>query len=149
MVAFIHRLSYAAWRAKIPFFPLLCKMVNRVLFGCVIPYQTKVGKNVLFAYQGLGTVVNKGAVIEDDVAISTCVTIGGRSGQEDLPHICQGAMIGSGAKILGNVRVGRHASIGANAVVLSDVPDYGVAVGVPARLVRINRPDDLPKTRTR
>ncbi|AKU11732.1 serine O-acetyltransferase [Azoarcus sp. CIB] len=53
-------------------------------------------------------------------------------------------MIGSGAKILGPVKVGRFASIGANAVVLADVPDYGVAVGIPAKVVRINVPDELP-----
>jgi serine O-acetyltransferase len=57
-------------------------------------------------------------------------------------------MIGSGAKILGNVRIGRYASVGANAVVLSDVPDYSVVVGLPARVVRINRPEDLPDYRS-
>lgn len=53
-------------------------------------------------------------------------------------------MIGTGAKILGPVTIGRWASIGANAVVLDDVPDYGVTVGIPARVVRINCPEDRP-----
>jgi serine O-acetyltransferase len=87
-------------------------------------------------------------VIGTAVTIGAGVTVGGRSGHEAVPQIGEGAMIGAGAKVLGPVRIGRYASIGANAVVLDDVPDYGVVVGIPARLVRINCPEDIPDYRS-
>jgi len=77
-------------------------------------------------------------VIEDDVNVGAGVVIGGRSGLQQVPLIKQGALLGAGCKVLGPVVVGRYAQIGANAVVLKDVPDGGVAVGVPARVIRVD-----------
>jgi serine O-acetyltransferase len=68
--------------------------------------------------------------------ISPCVTIGGRSGKVEVPVIEDDVFIGSGAKILGDVRIGRGAQIGANAVVLQSVPAGAVVAGVPARIIR-------------
>lgn len=133
----IHRISHLLYRWGVPVLPWLLKSLNRIVFATVLPPSARIGSNVLLGYEGLGTVVHRRAVIEDDVVIGPGVTIGGRSGIEQVPLICQGAMIGTGAKVLGPVRVGRFAQVGANAVVLDDVPDYGVAVGVPARVIRI------------
>lgn len=144
MVLLLHRVAHAFWRRHIPFLPRLLKIANRVLFGVVLPPSVPVGRGVLFSYQGLGTVINKAVRIEDKAIISTGVTIGGRSGLPGAPVIGEGALIGTGAKVLGPIRVGRYAAVGANAVVLHDVPDYAVVVGVPARVVRINRPEDVP-----
>lgn len=143
----IYRLSNLLWRWHVPLLPWLLKAFNRIAFAVVLPPSTKVGRGVVFSYHGLGTVVHKRAVIESGAIIGTGVTIGGRSGLQGVPHIGSGAMLGSGAKVLGPVRVGRGASIGANAVVLSDVPDYGVAVGIPARVVRIQLPEQRPDYR--
>ncbi|GHD56393.1 serine O-acetyltransferase [Jeongeupia chitinilytica] len=147
MVNLLHRWSRWLWQKRVPLLPKLLKITNRVAFGVVLPPSAQVGNNVLFSYQGLGTVIHKHAVIEDDVVIATGVTIGGKSGNPTVPLIKQGAFIGTGAKILGPVVIGRYASVGANSVVLADVPDYAVVVGIPARVVRINRPDDLPDYR--
>jgi serine O-acetyltransferase len=144
MVIRIHRLAHWLWRRHVPLLPKLLKIVNRVVFSVVLPPQVQVGERVLFSYQGLGTVVHRDVVIEDGAVISTGVTLGGRGGRVGAPHIGAGALIGTGAKVLGPVKVGKGASVGANAVVLSDLPDYAVAVGVPARVVRINRPEDVP-----
>lgn len=144
MILTLHRCAHWLWRHKIPLLPYLLKAASRILFGVVLPPATQVGRGVLFSYQGLGTVVHRDAVIEDGAVISTGVTLGGRGGRHGAPHIGRGALVGTGAKVLGPVRVGAYASIGANAVVTRDVPDYGVAVGVPARIVRINRPEQLP-----
>lgn len=140
----LHRLAHWLWRAGVPVLPWLIKTLNRLVFSVVLPPSVQVGRGVLFSYGGLGTVVRKRAVIGAGAVIGTGVTIGGRSGRADVPVIGAGAFIGTGAKVLGPVRIGRHASIGANAVVLHDVPDYGVAVGIPARVVRINAPDQIP-----
>lgn len=141
----IYRLSHLLWRWRVPLLPFLLKAFNRLAFGTVLPPSVVMGTGVLLSYQGLGTVIHRDAVIGDRVIISTGVTIGGRSGHKAVPVICEGAANGTGAKVLGPVRIGRFATVGANAVVLSDVPDYGVAVGVPARIIRINRPEDLPR----
>lgn len=118
--------------------PWLLYVLNRIVFATVIPYKTKIGKDVLLGYQGLGIVIHKDAIIGDGVQIGTCVSIGGRSNHRIVPRIEANVIIGSGAKIIGPVTVGHHAQIGANAVVISDVPAYGVAVGVPAKTVKIN-----------
>lgn len=117
--------------------PWLLYVVNRIIFSAVIPYETKIGKKVLLGYQGLGIVIHRDAIIGDGVEIGTCVSIGGRSNHQIVPRIGDYVIIGSGAKIIGPVSVGHHAQIGANAVVISDVPAYGVAVGVPAKIVRV------------
>ena len=110
----------------------------------MIPPQTRIGNNVILGYQGLGTILHRNVIIEDRVIVGAGVTIGGRSGHTRVPVLCEGAMIGAGAKVLGPVRVGRYASVGANAVVLHDIPDFGVAVGIPAKIIRINSPDNVP-----
>ena len=143
----IYRAARWCHQRRVPLLPALLKAINRIAFSVVLPPAAQLGRNVLLSYQGLGTVIHKAAVIEDDVTIGSGVTIGGRSGQTGAPRIGQGTMIGTGAKVLGAIRVGRHVSIGANAVVLNDLPDYAVAVGMPARVVRINRPEDLPDYR--
>lgn len=143
-----YRLAHWLWRRGVPLLPAVIKAFNRIVFGVVLPPSARLGRNVLLSYEGLGTVVHRNAVIGDDVTIGAGVTIGGRSGSVEVPTIERGAMIGSGAKVLGAVRIGEYASIGANAVVLEDVPPYAVAVGVPARIVKTNRPEDLPDYRS-
>lgn len=122
--------------------PKLLYVFNRIVFSVVLPPSVKLGRNVTLGYQGLAIVIHRRAVIEDDVNIGPGCVIGGRSGHEVVPVIRRGALIGAGAKVIGPVVVGRHARVGANAVVLEDVPDGGVVVGIPARLVRI---DPLPE----
>lgn len=145
MILRLHALSSMLARHRVPLLPKLIKIFLRIAFGLVLPPTARIGRNVLFSYQGLGTVIHKYAVIEDNAIILTGVTLGGRSGRKGAPVVRQGAMIGAGAKILGAVTIGRYASVGANAVVLEDVPDYAVVVGIPARVVRINRPEDIPR----
>lgn len=144
MVLKIYRSANWCHRHNVPILPALLKAINRIVFAVVLPPSACLGKGVLLSYQGLGTIIHRRAVIGDRAVVGAGVTIGGRSGSEQVPVIEEGAMIGTGAKVLGPVRIGRFASIGANAVVLDDVPDFGVAVGIPARVVRINRPEDIP-----
>lgn len=144
MVIRLHRIGHWLWERHVPLLPKMIKVVNRVVFGVVLPSQVKVGPGVLLSYQGLGTVIHRGVVIGAGAVISTGVTLGGRGGREGAPQIGERALIGTGAKVLGPVRIGKCASVGANAVVLNDVPDFAVVVGIPARVVRVNRPEDIP-----
>lgn len=108
--------------------------VIRIVFGCEIFSTTQIGSGILLPHGGLGVVVNDNAVIGNNVKIQSCVTIGGRGGA-GVPIIEDDVEIGTGAKILGGVRICRGAKIGANAVVLTDVPPYSTAVGIPARII--------------
>lgn len=145
----IYRVSHWLHMRRVPLLPWLLKSFNRIVFSTVLPPGARIGPGVVLSYEGLGTVIHRRAVIEAGAVIGAGVTIGGRSGHEAVPHVGRGALIGTGAKVLGPVNIGEHASIGANAVVLSDVPAYGVAVGVPARVVRIDSPDDARPDYTR
>ena len=91
--------------------------------------------------RALAIFVGETAVIENDVSILQSVTLGGtgKSGGDRHPKIREGVMIGAGAKILGNIEVGRGAKIGAGSVVLQPVPPHTTAAGVPARIV--GKPD--------
>jgi serine O-acetyltransferase len=80
-------------------------------------------------------VVHPGAVIGENCIIGQGVTVGGRAGQRDVPIIGNNVLLGVGSKILGPVRIGDNAMVGANAVVIRDVPPNSTAVGVPARIV--------------
>jgi len=131
----IFRAAHALHRAGVPVLPRLLCGINRVLFAIVLPASARVGRDVLFGYQGLGVVVHADAVIGDRVVLATGVTIGGTGTQHGVPVIEDDVHIGSGAKLLGPIRIGRGARIGANAVVLTDVPAGAVAVGVPARVI--------------
>jgi len=130
----IFRLAHFLHRLRVPLLPRLLYVLNRVLFAIALPPSVTVGRNVLFGYSGLGIVVHARCVIGDNVKISQNVTLGGRSGHGAVPVIEDEAEIGAGACVLGPVRIGRGARIGANAVVLHDVPPGAVAVGVPATL---------------
>lgn len=131
----IHRLAHRLHGLGVPLLPRVLYGVNRILFAVVLPPSVKVGADVILGYSGLGVVIHARCVIGDRVLIGTGVTIGGRGTMRGVPVIEDDVEIGSGAKILGPIRIGKGAAIGANAVVLTDVPDFAVAVGVPARIV--------------
>lgn len=147
VVVRLHRLSHWLWRKGVPLLPWLIKVFCRVAFGVVLPPSVRLGDGGILSDEGLGTALHHDAIMESNAIIGAGVTVGGRAGHTVVPTIGEGALIGTGAKVLGPVRVGRFASIGANAVVLSDVPDFGGAVGVLARVVKINRPEDIPNYR--
>jgi serine O-acetyltransferase len=132
----IHALSHWLWKRRIPLLPRLLSLFNRVVFAVQLPAETQVGRGVKLNYSGLGTVIHARAVIGDRVVIGPGVVIGGRSHIFEVPVIEDDAEIGVGAKVLGPVRIGRGAVVGANAVVLDDVPPGAVVVGIPARVLR-------------
>lgn len=136
MVLKLHALAYAIHKLGIPLLPSLLTAINRIAFATSVPASTKIGRGVTLSYQGLGTVMHARAVIGNNVYIGPNVTIGGRSGLYDVPVIEDDCYIGTGARILGPVRVGRGAVVGANAVVIHDVPSGTVVVGIPAKVVK-------------
>lgn len=109
----------------------------RNLYGIELPYSAKVGRRVVFEHQH-GIVVHGQTVIGDDCIIRHGVTLGIRSMERlaEAPVLGRGVNVGAGAKVIGPVHVGDGAAIGANAVVLKDVPAGALAIGVPAHVVQ-------------
>jgi serine O-acetyltransferase len=134
LVYYFYKSAHSMYKMKIPILPSLMKGIIRFCFCAVIPPELEVGQNVLFAYNGLGIVIHPRCKIGDNVIIGANVTIGGRGGP-GVPIIGNNVLLGTGAKILGGIRIGDNARVGANAVVLTDVPENATAVGVPARII--------------
>ncbi len=105
-------------------------------FGVDIHPAARIGKGIMFDH-ATGIVIGETAVVEDDVSIMQAVTLGGtgKEAGDRHPKIGKGVLISAGAKILGNIRVGDGAKVGAGSVVLENVPEHTTVVGVPARIV--------------
>lgn len=131
--------SYQRWRSS-PWGFVLCKLaVIRHRFwsavtGADIPINSRLGPGLLIPHP-TGIVIHPDAEIGPNCLIFSCVTIGTR-GPRGIPVLGRNVDVGSGAKILGGVRIGDGAVIGANAVVLSDVRAGATVVGIPAREIR-------------
>jgi serine O-acetyltransferase len=106
------------------------------LFQVDINPATRIGKGV-FVDHGTGIVIGETAVIGDDVSMLQGVTLGGTGAErgDRHPKIGKGVLLGAGAKVLGNIRIGDYAKVASGSVVLKDVPAGCTAAGVPARLV--------------
>ena len=107
----------------------------RNIYGIETPYSAEIGQNVVFEHQG-GIVVHGNAKIGDGCIIRQGVTLGNRYIEDPFsaPQLGKQVNVGAGAKILGAVVIGDNAVIGANAVVLKDVPANHIAVGIPATI---------------
>ena len=95
----------------------------------------RTGRNTRLGHRGIGVVINADSIIGNNVLIRAHVTIGKKTSDGKAPVIEDNVEIGDGAKVLGDVRIGERAVIGANAVVISDVPPNSIAVGVPAKII--------------
>ena len=117
--------------------------VNFVVFGIEVTPRLVIGPGLVIPHSH-GTVIGAG-YIGANVTIFQQVTLGAKLANFQFdasarPYVCDGVIITSGAKVLGPVRLGEGAVVGANAVVISDVPPYHNAVGVPARMVPQQQP---------
>ena len=133
----IHRLSHFLWNHSLKLLARVISTISRFLTGIEIHPGAKFGKCV-FIDHGMGVVVGETAIVEDDVLIYQGVILGWTSTQKTKRHptIKKGAIIGAGAKIMGNITVGEYSKIGTGAVVLKDVPPESTCVGVPGRIVK-------------
>ena len=133
-----YRFSHWLWKHHVPLLPRLLWQLQYLLFNSSVPASCTLKKGVTFAYGGIGVVVHARAVVGRNCMIGQGVTIGGKSGWYEVPVIGDNVEMNAGARILGPVRIGNNVIIGANAVVVKDVPDNCVVAGVPARIIREN-----------
>ncbi|WP_026325623.1 serine O-acetyltransferase EpsC [Sphingomonas sp. Mn802worker] len=131
-----HKVAHRLFRARLFFLARCVNHFSRATTAIDIHPGATIGRN-FFIDHGF-VVIGETAVIGDNVTIYQCVTLGGTSpdngvGGKRHPTIADGAIIGSGAQVLGPITVGERSRVGANAVVTRDVPAGAVMVGIPAR----------------
>ena len=134
-----YRTARFFYRVKCKLLARLVSQTGRFFTGIEIHPGAKIDGGV-FIDHGIGVVIGETAEVKTGVVIYQGVTLGGTGKEKGKRHptVLQGAILGAGAKILGNITVGEHAKIGAGAVVLKSVPSYATVIGVPAKTVRIN-----------
>jgi cysteinyl-tRNA synthetase len=134
---FIHRISHSLWKLKIPVLPRLLSHIARFLTGIEIHPAAKIGAG-FFIDHGMGVVIGETTEIGEEVLLYQGVTLGGTGKEKGKRHPTLGnhVVVGTGAKILGPIKIGDYVKIGANSVVLKSVPDYSVVVGVPGKIIK-------------
>jgi len=133
-----YRLAHWLVKHRMPFFPRALSQFARFITGIEIHPGATIGSG-LFIDHGMGVVVGETTEIGDNVTLFQGVTLGGTGKQRGKRHPTIGnhVVVGAGAKVLGPIIVGDYVKIGANSVVLQDVPDHSTVVGIPGRIVRI------------
>jgi serine O-acetyltransferase len=134
-----HRVAHALFEARVPFLPRLIAGLARLSTGIEIHPAARIGHG-LFIDHGMGVVIGETAAIGDDVTLYQGVTLGGTGFATGKRHptVQDNVTIGSGAKLLGPITVGHGSKIGANSVVIHDVPPNSTVVGNPGHPVRID-----------
>lgn len=132
-----YRIAHLLFKMRLFFLARFVSQVARFTTGIEIHPGAQIGK-CLFIDHGMGVVVGETAVIGDNVLLYQGVTLGGTGLDKGKRHptIGNNVVIGTGAKILGNITVGDNSYIGANAVVIKDVPHNSTVVGVPGRITK-------------
>jgi serine O-acetyltransferase len=134
-----HRISHALYQSGVPLAPRFLANLTKVVTGVEIHPAAAIGRG-LFVDHGSGVVIGETAEVGDDVTIYQGVTLGGTGFARGKRHPTVGheVMIGSGAKLLGPIEVGDRCKIGANSVVIHDVPPNSTVVGNPGHPVRVD-----------
>ena len=140
----LHRMAHWLYRKDVPLAPRVISQISRFLTGIEIHPGATIGRR-FFIDHGMGVVIGETAEIGEDVLIYQGVTLGGTGNEQGKRHptIGNNVVIGTGAKVLGSIRIGNNCKIGAGSVVVRPVPDHSTVVGVPGRVVRRRVPEGV------
>jgi serine O-acetyltransferase len=132
----LYRMNHWLWNHRLLLLGRMLSQTARFLTGIEIHPGAQIGRRV-FIDHGNGVVIGETAIVGDDVTMYQGVTLGGtgKEGGKRHPTISDGVVIGDGAKILGNITVGKNCRIGAGSVVLRNIPDDSTVVGVPGHII--------------
>ncbi len=133
----LHRLSHRLHKAGIPLAPRVISQISRTFTGIEIHPGASIGRR-FFIDHGMGVVIGETTVIGDDCLLYQGVTLGGTGKERGKRHPTLGnhVVVGTGAKVLGNIVIGDNSKIGAGSVVIHEVPPHSTVVGIPGRVVR-------------
>lgn len=140
----MHRLAHRLYQWHLPLLPRMISQLSRFLTGIEIHPGARIGRR-FFIDHGMGVVIGETAEIGDDVLLYQGVTLGGTGNETGKRHPTLGnrVVVGTGAKILGNIKIGDNVRIGAGSVVVHPVPDHSTVVGIPGRVVRMRDQDGV------
>jgi len=132
----MYRLSHWVWQRRLFWLGRMISHLTRWLTGIEIHPGASIGRR-FFIDHGMGVVIGETADIGDDVTLYHGVTLGGTTWQKEKRHptLGNGVVIGAGAKVLGAIKIGEQSRIGANSVVLRDVPAHSTVIGIPGTVV--------------
>ena len=135
-----HMLSHFLYKKNLLFLARLISQLARFLTGIEIHPGATLGAGILFDH-GMGVVIGETAELGDRITIYHGTTLGGTGKEKGKRHPTVGdnVVIGAGSKVLGNIKIGSNSKIGANSVVLDDVPEGATVVGIPGKVVKINK----------
>ncbi len=133
----VYRISHGLWKGNWKYSARLLTYFARMFTNIEIHPGATIGRR-FFIDHGTGVVIGETAEIGNDVTIYHGVTLGGTSWSKGKRHptLFDGVVVGAGAKVLGPIEIGRNAKVGANSVVIRNVPDYKTVVGIPGKVVR-------------
>ncbi len=133
----IHRVAHKLYTSGLTFFARVLSQMARAITGIEIHPGATIGRR-FFIDHGMGVVIGETTVIGDDVILYQGVTLGGTGKDKGKRHPTLGnhVVVGTGAKVLGNITLGNNVKIGAGSVVVHPVPDDSTVVGIPGRIVR-------------
>ncbi len=133
----LHRLSHKLYRGGFRLLARVISQIGRSHTGIEIHPGATIGRR-FFIDHGMGVVIGETTEIGDDVVLYQNVTLGGTGNERGKRHptIGNNVVIGTGAKVLGNIVIGNHVRVGAGSVVIRPVPDNSTVVGIPGRVVR-------------
>ncbi|RJG51631.1 serine O-acetyltransferase [Motilimonas pumila] len=132
---FFYRISRFFYDKKIPFIPKIFQLIIFLLYNSKVPPTAKIGKGSFLVVKGVGVVIIDRAVIGERCRIGIGSKIVGQGPYSNVPQIGNEVFIGPGAVIMGPVKIGDKAIIGANAVVNKSVPDGAIVAGIPAKII--------------
>lgn len=141
-IYFFYTLEKWCYNHHLLLIAVIIRAFIRIVFSADIPYKLQIGKGTKMPHDALGSVFHPDVKIGKNCVVRQGVTIGGRSGHTQLPVLEDFVDVGTHAQILGPIVLGHHSVIGAGAIVLKDVPPYAVVAGNPAKIIRINNPND-------
>ena len=133
----LHRIAHKLRYWGIPLLPRMISYISRIITGIEIHPGARIGRR-FFIDHGMGVVIGETTHIGDDVLIYQGVTLGGTGKEHGKRHptIEDNVIIGAGAKVLGNLNIGKNSRIGAGSVVVDNVPENATVVGIPGRVVQ-------------
>ena len=133
----LHRIAHKLNYWKIPLIPRVISNISRFLTGIEIHPAARIGRR-FFIDHGMGVVIGATTIIGDDVLLYQGVTLGGTGNEHGKRHptLENNIVVGTGAKVLGNITIHSNSRIGAGSVVIDDVPENSTVIGVPGRVVK-------------
>jgi len=132
----LYRVSHVIAKTKLRVFSRLINAIARIVYSCDIDPNAKLGNGVVLMH-GFNIVIGADSIVGNNCKVFNGVTLGNRKGAngDGQPTVGDNCLIGTGAKLLGNIIIGNNVSIGANAVVIKGLPNNCTAVGIPAKIV--------------